>query len=125
MNAARFTERLVDAARAGCVLWTMFLIESCMMFDSVSPVLMNPLLVLSPFVTLGLSVAVVAKRADRRSNWAALAAAMAAIQGFLCLLWLVSWLRGCVLFQRIWHKTRLGLSNGLLARKWQRGLPQL
>jgi RNA-directed DNA polymerase len=30
-----------------------------------------------------------------------------------------------VLFQRIWHKTRLGLSNGLLARKGQRGLPQL
>ena len=27
------------------------------------------------------------------------------------------------LFHRIWHKTRLGLSNGLLAGQWQRRLP--
>ena len=30
-----------------------------------------------------------------------------------------------VLFQRIWHKTLGGLSNGLLAGQWQRGLPKL
>ena len=34
-------------------------------------------------------------------------------------------LSGTVLFQRIWHKTRVGLSNGLLGGKWQRGLPKL
>jgi hypothetical protein len=28
-----------------------------------------------------------------------------------------------VLFQRIWHKRRLGLSNGLLTGQGQRGLP--
>jgi len=30
-----------------------------------------------------------------------------------------------VLFQRIWHKTRVGLSNGLLVGQWQRRLPKL
>jgi hypothetical protein len=29
------------------------------------------------------------------------------------------------LFQRIWHKSWAGLSNGLLRGKWQRRLPQL
>jgi hypothetical protein len=29
------------------------------------------------------------------------------------------------LFHRIWHRTRAGLSNGLLGGKGQRGLPQL
>jgi L-alanine-DL-glutamate epimerase-like enolase superfamily enzyme len=32
---------------------------------------------------------------------------------------------GAVLFQRIWHKTRVRLSNGLLAGQGQRGLPKL
>jgi len=31
----------------------------------------------------------------------------------------------CVLFQRVWHKTVVQLSNSLLTGKWQRGLPKL
>jgi len=30
-----------------------------------------------------------------------------------------------VLFQRIWHKSGVQLSNSLLTGKWQRGLPKL
>jgi hypothetical protein len=30
-----------------------------------------------------------------------------------------------VLFQRIWHRARAKLSNGLLVGQWQRGLPKL
>jgi len=33
--------------------------------------------------------------------------------------------RRAVLFQRIWHKSRVWLSKSLLTGKWQRGLPKL
>ena len=33
--------------------------------------------------------------------------------------------RAAVLFQRIWHKSRVRPSNSLLPGKWQRGLPKL
>jgi len=37
---------------------------------------------------------------------------------------MIRYFRG-VLFQRIWHKTPVGLSNGLLVSQWQRRLPKL
>jgi len=47
----------------------------------------------------------------------------------LSALQVLSWLRDIiselVLFQRVWHKTVVQLSNSLLTGKWQRGLPKL